>query len=128
MGQSPGLLFNANYRYIVPTKILHARLAVGLTSTFLVGTLHGMDTKQRKRGRPKKNPERAKADYLDIRLETAEKQAFRDAAELAGLDLSAWVRERLRATARKELEAGNRPVAFLARFRMTSTDGSSVDG
>lgn len=66
-----------------------------------------------KRGRPPKGQDRLKADYLDIRLFPAEKQAFRDAAELAGLDLSAWVRERLRIQARKELEGAGKPVAFL---------------
>jgi uncharacterized protein (DUF1778 family) len=74
-----------------------------------------MSTTQAKRGRPKKDPNRAKGEYLDIRLEAAEKQAFRDAAELAGLDLSAWVRERLRATARKELEGAGLAVAFLSK-------------
>ena len=68
-----------------------------------------------KRGRPPKGDARIKADYLDIRLLPAEKQAFRDAADLAGLDLSAWVRERLRMLARKELEAARRTVAFLAK-------------
>jgi uncharacterized protein (DUF1778 family) len=71
-----------------------------------------MDTKAR-RGRPPKQANQRKADYLDIRLEPAEKKAFKDAAELAGLDLSAWVRERLRASARKELDAAAMPVAFL---------------
>jgi hypothetical protein len=46
-------------------------------------------------------------------LEVAEKQAFKDAAELAGLPLSTWVRERLRRAAREELEEAHRPVAFL---------------
>lgn len=87
-----------------------------MTGPFTVGTLPDMDTQQRKRGRPRKDPERTKGDYLDIRLETAEKQAFKDAADLAGLDLSAWVRERLRAAARKELENAGQPVAFLARL------------
>ena len=78
-----------------------------------------------KRGRPPKGDDRVKADYLDIRLLAAEKQAFRDAADLAGLDLSAWVRERLRLLARKELEAADRPVAFLAKaaeLTMATTD------
>jgi hypothetical protein len=74
-----------------------------------------MKTPSTRRGRPPKAADRVKADYLDIRLGAAEKQAFRDAAELAGLDLSAWVRERLRATSRKELEAAGLPVAFLAK-------------
>jgi uncharacterized protein (DUF1778 family) len=82
-----------------------------------------MSTKQRKRGRPRKDPDRAKGDYLDIRLGTAEKQAFRDAADLAGLDLSAWVRERLRSAARKELERADRPVAFLIRSPLETRAG-----
>jgi uncharacterized protein (DUF1778 family) len=71
-----------------------------------------MDTKAR-RGRPPKQANQRKADYLDIRLEPAEKQAFKDAAALSGLDLSAWVRERLRSAARKELDSAAMPVAFL---------------
>jgi len=67
------------------------------------------------RGRPPKGSGQSKTLRLDMRLNTAEKQAFRDAAELAGLDLSAWIRERLRANARQELESVGRPVAFLIR-------------
>jgi hypothetical protein len=96
-----------------------------LTGTFFVGTLTGMGANEQRRGRPKKDPARAKGEYLDIRLEAAEKQAFRDAAELAGLDLSAWVRERLRLSARRELEAVGRTVAFLQKRPATSGSGSS---
>src|SRR5579859_2151338 len=95
-----------------------------LTGTFFMGTIPDMNTNQRQRGRPKKDPTRAKGEYLDIRLELAEKQAFRDAAELAGLDLSAWVRERLRAVARKELEGAGLAVAFLNRENIPVRSGS----
>jgi hypothetical protein len=74
-----------------------------------------METKTIKRGRPPKGADRVKADCLDIRLGAAEKATFKDAAELAGLDLSAWVRERLRSAARKELDAAGLPVAFLGK-------------
>jgi hypothetical protein len=50
---------------------------------------------------------------MDMRLQAAEKEGFRAAAELAGLDLSAWIRERLRQVARKELESAGRAVPFL---------------
>lgn len=80
-----------------------------------------------RRGRPPKSADRRKAEYLDIRLEANEKHAFRDAAELAGLDLSAWVRERLRAAARKELKGAERPVAFLAP-RASRRRGDATDG
>jgi hypothetical protein len=46
-------------------------------------------------------------------LEVTEKQAFKQAADLAGLALSAWVRERLRLAARDELERAGYSVSFL---------------
>ncbi|MDB5292010.1 MAG: hypothetical protein JWL69_3251 [Phycisphaerales bacterium] len=70
----------------------------------------------RKAGRPKSAPGKAKDDYLELRLDTAEKQAFKDAADLAGMALSVWVRERLRKVAKKELEDAEKPVAFLGRL------------
>jgi predicted HicB family RNase H-like nuclease len=69
----------------------------------------------RKRGRPQSPPEKAKEEILQVRLETVEKQTLRNAAELAGIPLSTWVRERLRRDAREELEQANLPVPFLAR-------------
>ncbi len=52
-------------------------------------------------------------EYLDVRVTESEKQAFKDAAGLAGVPLSAWVRERLRRIARTELEDADLPVAFV---------------
>jgi uncharacterized protein (DUF1778 family) len=76
-----------------------------------------MKTPSKKRlGRPPKGSDKTKSDYLDMRLEPAEKATFRAAAELAGLDLSAWIRERLRTIARKELEGASRPVPFLQKL------------
>ena len=78
------------------------------------GTLPGMKGTNKKRvGRPPKGSGKTKSAYLDMRLEEAEKESFRAAAELAGLDLSAWIRERLRTAARRELEGAGREVAFL---------------
>jgi hypothetical protein len=76
-----------------------------------VGTLIYMKT-----GRRKKKPDAVKADYIEVRCEESEKQAFRAAAEAAGLPLSGWIRERLRKVARKELEDMDMPVAFLDRL------------
>lgn len=66
-----------------------------------------------KRGRPK-NPEDViiKKQVLQIRLLGPEKRAFEDASKLAGLSLSSWCRERLRAQARKELRAEGKGVPF----------------
>jgi uncharacterized protein (DUF1778 family) len=57
--------------------------------------------------------DRARVGRLGLRLQPDEKQAFEQAAELAGVPLSAWIRERLRKAARRELEDANRPIPFL---------------
>ena len=54
-----------------------------------------------------------KTEMLKIRVDSLEKQAFEDAAGIAGLPLSAWIRERLRRMAVRELEDAGRPIAFL---------------
>jgi uncharacterized protein (DUF1778 family) len=61
----------------------------------------------------KKPPEKVKAEVLQIRLSSAEKQAFALAAELDGKKVSEWVRDRLRRDSRQELEAHGQPVPFL---------------
>jgi uncharacterized protein (DUF1778 family) len=69
-----------------------------------------------KAGRPKKNPDAVKTEWIEMRVEKSEKDAFRVAAEAAGLPLSGWIRQRLRRAARKELEDIGKPVAFLDRL------------
>ena len=68
-------------------------------------------------GRPPKDPAKAKRGFLQVRVGDAEKQTFQAAADLAGLDVSAWVRERLRTVARRELEDAGLPVPFAGRPR-----------
>jgi hypothetical protein len=67
----------------------------------------------RKRGRPKLPAGEKKGAYMEMWLHDAEKEAFVKAAEVAGMNLSAWVRDRLRRASRKELEGENLPVAFM---------------
>lgn len=67
----------------------------------------------KKRGRPVGPSGKAKADKIEVRMEPAEKAAFQTAADLSGLSLSSWVRERLRRVARTELEDAGKPVPFL---------------
>jgi len=59
----------------------------------------------------------SKSQSLKIRLSPEEKQSFEDAAELAGLSLSAWIRGRLRKAATTELEAASRQIAFVQAQR-----------
>ncbi len=59
-------------------------------------------------GRPKRLDE-----YIEIRVATSEKDGFEEAAALAGISLSSWVRERLRLAAIRELESAGRRVPFV---------------
>ena len=59
----------------------------------------------KKRGRPPKDADQLKNENLLIRLEQNEKETFQSAADLAGLSLSSWVRERLKRVAIRELKS-----------------------
>jgi hypothetical protein len=74
--------------------------------------------KKRPRGRPPKEAEKLRSEALLVRLESTEKEAFKNAAELAGVPLSTWVRERLRQVAVRELENAARPIPFLSHLRL----------
>jgi predicted HicB family RNase H-like nuclease len=54
-----------------------------------------------------------KQELLQVRVDSAEKEAFALAADIAGIAMSAWVRERLRQNAARELEAAAHPIPFL---------------
>ncbi len=56
----------------------------------------------------------AKAGVLQVRVDDLERQGFTEAAGIAGLTRSAWVRERLRQICKQELEQNKRPVPFPA--------------
>jgi hypothetical protein len=65
-----------------------------------------------------------KTTTMQIRLGLAEKQAFEEASELAGIGLSSWVRQRLRIAAIRELEGAGRSVPFVPRIPLRSeSDG-----
>jgi len=56
-----------------------------------------------------------KTDSIKIRVQADEKTAFKQAADLAGIPMSAWIRERLRRAAVKELEDASMPIPFLQK-------------
>jgi hypothetical protein len=66
----------------------------------------------------------AKSDIIKIRLEPEEKQAFEEAAGLAGISLSAWMRERLRKSARIELEDAGQQIPFLMHRPVKDRQGT----
>ncbi len=66
-----------------------------------------------KTGRPQKSSDDSRSESVKFRLTKREKAAFKKAAELAGIGLSTWVRERLRKAARNELEEAGLTVPFV---------------
>ncbi len=59
-----------------------------------------MDTK---RGRPPKTEEERAAERLEIRIATADKVSWQEAADRAGMKLSAWIKDRLEKAAKREI-------------------------
>jgi uncharacterized protein (DUF1778 family) len=56
---------------------------------------------------------REKSETIQIRVTAQEKSGFTEAAEIAGISLSSWVRERLRNASIRELEAIGKRVPFV---------------
>lgn len=63
-----------------------------------------------------------KTSAMQIRVQSDEKRAFEAAAELAGIGLSAWVRERLRSAAIRELEGAGKRVPFIRPVPLKAQD------
>jgi hypothetical protein len=63
-----------------------------------------------------------KQRVLQIRLTEAEKQAFNEAANLAGIPLSSWVRERLRLASIRELENAGRKIPFVKPIHLENVN------
>jgi hypothetical protein len=50
---------------------------------------------------------------IQIRVTEPEKEGFTQSADLAGISLSSWIRERLRLAAIRELESAGRQIPFI---------------
>jgi galactitol-specific phosphotransferase system IIC component len=61
-----------------------------------------------------------KQKVLQIRLTDLEKQAFTESANLAGIPLSSWVRERLRLAAIRDLESAGQKIPFVTPIHIES--------
>jgi hypothetical protein len=102
-------------------KSLLGTLSIVMTNNIRVNSLdryflcHYNCIMSKKRGAPKKAVDERKAAVTQIRLLATEKEGFEEAAELAGLSLSSWMRERLRAVAKRELGEHGQVAAFLPR-------------
>jgi predicted HicB family RNase H-like nuclease len=62
-------------------------------------------------GRPKST--KPKTELFNLRLTDEEKQAFSMCATLSGIPMAAWVRERLRKAAIRDLEEAGQKIPFL---------------
>lgn len=61
-----------------------------------------------------------KTESIEIRVQADEKAAFKGAADLAGIPLSAWIRERLRLASIRELEGAGLSVPFVRPIPLRS--------
>jgi hypothetical protein len=73
-----------------------------------------MSTSKQRRGRPRKSSGKTKSISILLRLDPGEKQGFGEAANIAGIPLAVWIRERLRRVATRELEEAGRDNPFLS--------------
>jgi hypothetical protein len=64
-------------------------------------------------GRPRKSSVSKKSESVLLRMEQREKAGFQAAANLSGIPLAVWMRERLRRDAARELTEGGQRVPFL---------------
>ncbi len=60
----------------------------------------------------------AKTETVQIRITPAEKQGFSAAADLAGIPVSSWVRERLRLAAIRDLESAGLKILFVSPIHL----------
>ncbi len=59
-----------------------------------------------------------KVKQVQVRLSDEEKRGFKIAAQLAGIPLATWMRERLRLTAIRELEIANHKIPFIEKIEV----------
>lgn len=64
-----------------------------------------------------------KEHRIEIRVSPEEKQGFEKAAEIAGIGVSAWARQKLRAAAIKELQEMGEKIVFLTPIPLNKKNG-----
>ena len=65
-----------------------------------------------------------KTKAFQFRISDDEKAAFELCAQLSGISLSAWIRERLRLTSIRELESANLKVPFVQSIEASNVGSS----
>ena len=59
-----------------------------------------------------------KTKVVQFRMSDKEKEGFQCAAELAGISLSSWIRERLRSAAIRDLESAGQKIPFIDSIKV----------
>ena len=65
----------------------------------------------------------ASKEIIQIRVTEEEKQGFQLAADLSGISLSSWVRERLRLAAIRDLENAGQKIPFVPPIALERSNG-----
>lgn len=60
---------------------------------------------------------------VQIRVSALEKEGFEKAAEISGIGLSAWARQRLRTAAIRELQEAGEQIVFLNPIKLVDDNG-----
>jgi hypothetical protein len=63
-----------------------------------------------------------KTESILIRVSPEEKEAFQRVSEISGVALSAWIRERLRRYAARELQEAHEEIPFLRKGGRNGTN------
>jgi len=58
-----------------------------------------------------------------IKVSEPEKEGFKKAAEIAGIGLSAWARQKLRSAAIKDLQEVGEQIPFLEQIKINDSNG-----
>lgn len=63
-----------------------------------------------------------KSFVVQLRLTEKEKEGFKRAAEIAGIGLSAWARQKLRSAAIKDLQEIGEKIPFLEQIKIDDSN------
>ena len=63
-----------------------------------------------------------KISVVQVRITASEKEGFKRSAEIAGIGLSAWIRQRLRSAAIRDLQEVGEKAPFLEKISLNKTN------
>ena len=64
-----------------------------------------------------------KTNVIQVRITKSEQEGFKRAAEISGIGLSAWARQKLRSAAIRDLQEVGEAIKFLEPINLKRTNG-----